>query len=759
MLLLADRSLQAADRFSAQGIKEWRMRVLDGILRGIFTVWLILLVSGINNVVRTYNRELNIHKNPLAIAASVIAVYVGVTVLLTFITFNRKLRYELRAGLLLFVLYLIGVVGLYLTALSGDGRIFLFAFVIFTAILFDLRYSLFALGISLLTLFAVGWLTVAQVIVIPADRQLNAASASSWMSGSIVFLVLSIAILISSTYLLRALEQVYAQTQARATEIGRLYAASQDMSASLMDSSALLRTLAHHMTEGLNATSCYIISIDQPNARLTVLAEYWAQDAILSERNSDIGTVYSTKDFPSIMRHMLAGRVLTLQADNGDLSEGERKQFVDYGVKSMLFVPIMAHGNLIGVAEIWESRQPREFTLADIRLAQAMAGHAGGIIENARLFETIRHRTDELEALVEVSTALRTASSVDEMIPILAHQALMLIRGTHASIFLLEPKTGDLISSGWYSINSDQKSELPVEMILRHSLSQGITGHVVETGQIYITEDLQVDPFSIILPGEAERLKNVHSGVSLPLRANEQIIGVFHIWSDEYRKFSNTDIRLLTAVAEIAGSALQRAAFHEQTLQHADELALAYDNTLTGWARALELRDELTEGHTRRVIELTVQLARNMGLSDDELIQVRRGATLHDIGKMAIPDAILNKTGPLTESELQIIHLHPQYAYDMLSSISFLKPALDIPFCHHEHWDGTGYPRGLKREQIPLSARIFAIVDVWDALTSDRPYRKAWPKEKTIEYIKENSGKCFDPQVVEAFLAMSPELN
>ena len=757
MTIPSDHSFEA-EPSSTRSIKAWRARVLDGILRGIFIFWLFLLVSGINNVIRGYRQELDIHKNPEELAASIIAIYFGVTILLAFITFNRRLRYRIRAVLLLFVLYLIGLVGLYLSALSGDGRIFLFAFVIFTAILFDLRYSLLALGISLMTLIVIGWLEIAQVIVIPAQRQLNAASPSSWLSGSIVFLVLSIAILISTTYLLRALEQVYAQTQSRAAEIGRLYAASQDMSASFMDAPALLRALARHLAEALTTTSANIISIDQENTNLTVLAEYWADTAGQRERTTDVGRVYLAKDFPTVMHAMLLGQVAVLNYDDPNLSELESRQFVDYGIKTMLFVPIMAHGKLIGDAEVWESRRPREFTLAEVRLAQAMAGHAGGIIENARLFETIRRRTEELESLIQVSTALRSASNVGEMIPILAHQAVKAVDGAYASIFLLDVKTGDLVSSGWYSLNNVSKSEPSDERILRHSLGQGITGHVVQNGEIYITEDLQNDPVSIILPGETERLKNVHSGISLPLRANEKIIGAFHIWSEERRAFSNTEIRLLTGIAEIAGSALQRAALHEQTLQHADELALAYDNTLAGWARALELRDELTEGHTRRVIELTVQLARRMGLSETELVQVRRGATLHDIGKMAIPDAILHKTGPLNDEELRIIHLHPQYAYDMLSSISFLRPALDVPFCHHEHWDGTGYPRGLKGTQIPMSARIFAVVDVWDALTSDRPYRKAWSREMTIQYIKESSGKHFDPQVVEAFLAIIPNL-
>lgn len=187
------------------------------------------------------------------------------------------------------------------------------------------------------------------------------------------------------------------------------------------------------------------------------------------------------------------------------------------------------------------------------------------------------------------------------------------------------------------------------------------------------------------------------------------------------------------------------------------ELALAYDNTLEGWARALELRDMETEGHSQRVTEMTLRLARAMGTSDDEIIQIRRGALLHDIGKMGIPDSILLKPGKLTEEEWQIMYQHPVYAYEMLSTISFLRPALDIPYCHHEKWDGTGYPRELKGDQIPLPARIFAVVDVWDALNSDRPYRKAWPREKILPYLREQTGKHFDAKVVEEFLGIMGE--
>jgi PAS domain S-box-containing protein/putative nucleotidyltransferase with HDIG domain len=192
-----------------------------------------------------------------------------------------------------------------------------------------------------------------------------------------------------------------------------------------------------------------------------------------------------------------------------------------------------------------------------------------------------------------------------------------------------------------------------------------------------------------------------------------------------------------------------------EDLRHLNaDLIRSYDATIQGLIRALDLRDSETEGHSERVAAMTVELARRMGVAEDTREHLRRGALLHDIGKVGIPDRILSKPEPLTSEEWIVMRRHPTYAYEMLRSIAFLEDALDIPLCHHEKWDGTGYPRGLAGEEIPFAARIFAITDVWDALASDRPYRPRWSRERVLAHVAGLSGSHFDPRVVEAFLAM-----
>ncbi len=248
------------------------------------------------------------------------------------------------------------------------------------------------------------------------------------------------------------------------------------------------------------------------------------------------------------------------------------------------------------------------------------------------------------------------------------------------------------------------------------------------------------------------------SYLAQPLIAKGQVKGVLEIFHHSVLKPTDDWLDFLETVSAQAAIAIDNAEMFD-TLQRANtDLTIAYDATIEGWSRALELRDRETLGHTQRVTRLTVSLAESLGIKEESLINIRRGVLLHDIGKMAIPDRILLKPGPLTSEEWEIMRRHPQYAHEMLSSIPYLRASIDIPYCHHERWDGSGYPRGIKDGQIPLAARLFAVVDIWDALTSDRPYRKAWSREKVLGYLHDQAGKRLDPDLVGFFIDHVSEL-
>ena len=586
------------------------------------------------------------------------------------------------------------------------------------------------------------------------------------------------------------------------------------------------------------------------------------------------------------------------------------------GAMSELCVPIRVHDRIIGVINV-ESRLADAFTEHDEGFLTTIASGLGTVLEKLRLYDEIQRRVRELEIINRVSTSLRLAQSIDEMLPILLNEALLLVNSPNGAIWLYDSSSNMLIQR----IARGAEAKL-AQTVLKPG--EGIPGYVFTRGEKYISPELKTDPLLSI--GDKESMAPGLSGICVPIQSIVASVGVLIVAIEMNRQITE-EINLLTTLAEITGNAIHRAELFEQsreqihrlttlrdidaaiasstdlrvtlnilmdhTLKHLktdavdimlyhpelqsltylssagfntpspsrplmrlgeglagqvvmkeeiehitdlrvtnevkrdplltregfvtyigipliikgqikgvfeifhrvpfapapewmqflqtlagqaaiaidnsqlfdrlqrsnQEVTQAYDTTLEGWARALELRDRETEGHTRRVTELTMQLARYIGIPDEEHINIYRGVLLHDIGKMGVPDQILRKTGSLTDSEWDEMRKHPEYAFNLLAPIPYLRPALDIPYCHHEHWDGSGYPRGLQGEQIPFSARIFSIVDIWDALLSDRPYRKAWPEKKVIEYLKEISGKTLDPKVVVAFLKMISEEN
>jgi PAS domain S-box-containing protein/putative nucleotidyltransferase with HDIG domain len=295
-----------------------------------------------------------------------------------------------------------------------------------------------------------------------------------------------------------------------------------------------------------------------------------------------------------------------------------------------------------------------------------------------------------------------------------------------------------------FRFNAIERGKLPV--------GQGYASRVLLEQQVVHLPNLEVVEESkqmYLLEGEG-----FTSYIGAPLVVKGKIRGVLEIFNRTPLEVSQDWLDFLEVLTGQVAIALDNATLFKELQRSNSELMLAYEATLEGWSAALDLRDRETEGHTRRVTLMAMDLAEEMGIREWELVNLRRGALLHDIGKMGVPDYILLKPDKLTGEEWEHMQMHAVYAYNLLSNITYLRDALDIPYCHHEKWNGTGYPRGLKGEEIPFSARIFAVADVYDALTSDRPYRKGWSHERTLDYIRDHSGDYFDPNVVDVFLNM-----
>ncbi|MGZ3391805.1 MAG: HD domain-containing phosphohydrolase, partial [Isosphaeraceae bacterium] len=377
----------------------------------------------------------------------------------------------------------------------------------------------------------------------------------------------------------------------------------------------------------------------------------------------------------------------------------------------------------------------------------ARIGVSRDIAERKHAQERERQQMQRLLALREIDAAITSSFDQRFTLSMLLTQVTTSLGVDAADVLMLDPflNTLDFVAGRGFE-------ELPGHIAV--PLTAYHAGEAARERRILIESDLQRSerPFARKAMITRERFK---AYCVVPLVAKGEIKGVLEVFHRSVLAPDSEWLDFLETLARQAAIAIDNSQLFEGLQRSNFELALAYDGTIEGWSRALDLRDKETEGHTQRVTALTVALARRLKFADKDIVHIRRGGLLHDIGKMGVPDAILLKPGPLTDEEWVAMKKHPIFAFELLSPIRYLKSAaIDIPYCHHEKWDGTGYPRGLKGEQIPLSARIFSVVDVWDALTSDRPYRPAWPREKVLEHVRSLSGSHFDPMVVQEFLAM-----
>jgi HD-GYP domain-containing protein (c-di-GMP phosphodiesterase class II) len=375
---------------------------------------------------------------------------------------------------------------------------------------------------------------------------------------------------------------------------------------------------------------------------------------------------------------------------------------------------------------------------------QLLEGFISDITDWRMAEEKIQRQVRRFQALRAIDLAISAGPDLQFTLGVLLEQ-IMAQLNVDAAAILLHRKGTPLLE---YGASRGFRTEAPLHAKIY--IGRGFAGIAALTHNTIHIPDLSLNSAmgDQMLPIEAEGFK-VYYG--LPLIAKGQVKGVLEVFLRTPCSIDQDRLEFLEALAGQAAIALDNSSLFEQLQDSNTELSVAYDATLEGWAKALELRDRETVGHAHRVIEMTLRVADSFGIQGEALKHIRRGALLHDIGKMGIPDSILLKPGPLTPNEWEIMRQHPVHAYEMLKTIDYLSPALEIPWCHHEKWDGNGYPQGLKGKNIPISARIFAVVDVWDALTSDRPYRAAWPEHQALEYIQRESGRHFDPQVVNAF--------
>lgn len=414
--------------------------------------------------------------------------------------------------------------------------------------------------------------------------------------------------------------------------------------------------------------------------------------------------------------------------------------------KEAVFYPMIAQKRVIGTLLV--SRET-PFDKTEIKVIGSIAEMSANAILRSELHEQTENRLQKLMALRQIDNAISSTLDLHQIIGIILTSSQKFLKVDAADILLYDEKSRKLTFA--YGVG------FRTNLMEGFSLNPGIgwAGEAAQTRKSIMIPDINLLSGEQINP--TPPMEELVSYYVVPLITSNQVKGVMECFTRSPLRLDQDWEEFINLLADQAAIAIHSAQLFDEIKHSNLQLVRAYDETIEGWSRAMDIRDKETEGHTQRVVDLTLQLARTMGIPEGQLTHIKRGILLHDIGKLVVPDSILFKPSALTELEWKIMKMHPMNAFNMLSSVDYLKPALDIPYCHHEHWDGTGYPRGLKGEEIPLAARIFSVVDIWDALLSDRPYRPAWNREKTLAYIKSRSGEDLDPKVVKAFLKIISE--
>jgi PAS domain S-box-containing protein len=525
---------------------------------------------------------------------------------------------------------------------------------------------------------------------------------------------------------------IHRQTK-RAEDLARM---AEKLNARL-DLQKVLDTICTETAKALNVPAAAVILYDREMDSYRIAASTGlpsaATNQIVISSNSILGKVSSRGSSPTVVE-------TDFQA-----AQNIPDALKAADVRSIALVNMLRDGGNIGNLVVFSIENERVFIENDLSLLRGLANLGEQAIVNARLFEETERRLEQVHALHAIDLAISASLDINVTLNILLDHVIQLLKIDAADILLYNSFSQQLD----YAVGRGFRSITPAVTRLR-------TGGGFASQAVMDRRLIYIDDLSRIMSDANTPALVIEEGfityLACPLIARGLVKGVLEIYHRVPFRVNNEWRELLEALAGQAAIAIDNSSLFVQLQRSNEELMIAYDSTLEGWVRAIDLRDKESESHTRQVTELTLRIARLIGIHDEDLIHIRRGALLHDVGKIGISDQILRKPGALSDHEWEIVKQHPLYAYQILYPITYLQPALDIPYCHHEKWDGSGYPRGLKEEEIPLAARIFAVVDVWSSLRNETPYRVAWSDERAIQYIKDQSGKHFDPRVVEVFL-------
>lgn len=543
--------------------------------------------------------------------------------------------------------------------------------------------------------------------------------------------------------LIRKLEDKMIQLQKSNKRLASLYQVSSDMHA-MKPTAEIIHDILVHVAESAGYQLANYFHYDECRKRLSLMAaagfskdeQDHFKDKLVFRRGEKRGLVGQVAQ---------TGKTLIVP----DTSQEPDWVNLDPSLKSALFSPVVFENKLLGVIALFADR-PGAFSEEDEHDISILSTSLGIMIENYRNQQEVKRQLSRVSALRNIDLVINSNMDLHTTLNIFLNNVIIELGVDAAAVLVNRVNTGNNEFFVGYGFNTLRMKDD------RLRLGKSLDRKVARERKVVLLNELddqEVSPeFAAVW-----RAEDFKTYVGVPIIAKGQVLGVLEAYQREIFTPELEWIGFFETLGGQAAIAIEGNRMFADLQVSNNELRMAYDATIEGWSRAMDLRDRETEGHTERVTEMTLKFAELMNVSQEQIIHIRRGALLHDIGKLGVPDAILFKPEALTEEEWMVMRQHPQLAYNMLLPINYLNPALDIPYCHHEKWDGTGYPRGLKGTQIPLAARMFSIVDVWDALRSDRPYRKAMSDEFTLNYIREQAGISFEPALVAKFFDLLAE--